>query len=123
MTSSRTPPPSVADIPAGKTVEMTADFDRERTPTGQTVGTCWRCWLIKPVVIVSPPPSSSHEALRFTTCIESRDVRWAFCGVRLVLRLGDFEIYLGPDRRVIKLAPLVERRGVSAPPREDGDKR
>lgn len=105
----------------GKTVEMTADFDREQTPAGRTVGTCWRCWVIKPVVIVSPPPGSYHEALRFTTCIESRDGRWSFCGVRLVLRLGEFEIYLGPDRRVAKLlAPLEERRRPPPlPPRDD----
>lgn len=116
--------PNPAEIPADETLEMTADYDHEKTPTGKTVGTCWRCWVIKPVTIVAPAPGSSHEAMRYQTCVEARNGRWAFCGVRMVLRLGEFEIYVGPERRVVTtLPPLVERRGVRVPPRDDGDQR
>ncbi len=107
-------------------VELEAEFgDGEITPVsggsyGRPSGTCWKCWRIEPVVIVSPPPASSHEAARLTTCIESRDGRWAMCAVRMILRLGTFEIYVGPERRVMNMVPKHgERRAI--PPREDGE--
>lgn len=117
--------PEPVAIPRDRDIEMMADFDGEQTPTSRAIGTCWRCWLVKPVTIVSPAPGSSHEAMRFMTCIESRDGRWAFCALRMVLRLAEFELYVGPDRRVAKLLPpLGERRGrPPAPPRNDGDPR
>jgi hypothetical protein len=47
---------------------------------------------------------------------------WAICGVKMILRLGTFEIYVGPERRVLNVAPKHgERRAI--PPRDDGDKR
>jgi len=117
----KTPDPMT--IPRDRDVEMTAEFDAEQTPTRATVGTCWRCWAIQPVTIVAPPPASAHEAARYTTCVEGRGGAWAFCGVRMVMRLGEHELYVGPDRRVMRPAipPLVERRRV--PPRDDGDQR
>jgi hypothetical protein len=102
-------------------VEIEAPFDAEQTPTKlEEPGACWRCWRIMPVQIVSPPPGSSHEALRFHTCIASAGGGWAWCAATMVLRLGTFELYLGPNRRRERLpAPGTERRRF--PPRKDDD--
>ncbi len=94
-------------------------FSEERTPTKlDEPGACWRCWRIMPVQIVAPYPGSSHEALRFHTCIASAGGGWAWCAVHMVLRLGQFELYLGPNRRTAILPPPHgERRRF--PPRKD----
>jgi len=98
-------------------------FSEEHTPTKlDEPGTCWRCLAIMPVQIVAPYPGSSHEALRFHTCIASAGGGWAWCAVHMALRLGQFEIYLGPNRRAAILPPPHgERRRF--PPRKDGDDR
>lgn len=83
-------------------------FSEEQTPTKlEEPGACWRCWRIMPVQIVAPYPGSSHEALRFHTCIASAGGGWAWCAVHMALRLGQFELYLGPDRRTKRL-PLPD---------------
>lgn len=103
--------------------ELEAPFtDAEVTPTKlATGGTCWRCWAIVPVQIVAPPPGSSHEALRISTCVESKGGLWAWCAVNMVIRHGRFELYVGPNRRVARLPTPRERRRF--PPRPDGDDR
>lgn len=110
------------DIPADVTIE--ADFAMSEAPTptdfGQR-GSCWKCLRLIPVQIVAPPPGSSHEALRFTTCIVSAGRDWAVCAVQMVVRLGPFELYVGPNRRLAKLPPPggTERRLVA--PRKDDE--
>lgn len=100
--------------------ELETPFDAEQTPTKlEEPGACWRCWRIMPVQIVSPPPGSQHEALRFHTCIASAGGGWAWCAANIVLRLGTFEIYLGPDRRHMKLPPPTGQERRIFPPRKD----
>lgn len=93
-------------------------FDGETPTKLEDPGACWRCWKLMPVQIVAPAPGSVHEALRFHTCIASAGGGWAVCAVNMVLRLGEFELYIGPNRRVSKLPPPGgERRRF--PPRKD----
>jgi len=94
-------------------------FSEEQTPTKlEEPGACWRCWRIMPVQIVAPAPGSVHEALRYHTCIASAGGGWSVCAVHMVLRLGEWELYFGPERRAAKLPPPHgERRRF--PPRKD----
>lgn len=111
----------IEEIP--RDVELEGTFDAEQTPTKlDDPGSCWKCWRIMPVQIVAPHPGSSHEALRYQTCIASAGGGWAICAVTMVLRLGTFELYIGPDRRVTRLPPPSGERRRFAP-RDDGDER
>lgn len=103
-----------------KDVEMTADFDREQTPVPRA-GTCFRAECsIDAVEIVAPAPGSVYEAKRLPTCISSKRGGWALCASTCFLRLGDFELYFGPDRREAQRIPFdVERRRPQLPPRQD----
>lgn len=100
-------------------IEMTADFDRERTPTAPPES-CWRCKRIQAVSIVAPAPGSVYEAKRLPTCIVCHSLDWAICAVTFFLRLGKFEIYFGPDRRESARVPFdLDRRRPQLPPRQD----
>jgi hypothetical protein len=92
--------------------ELEAPFtDSEVTPTKlATGGTCWRCWAIVPVQIVAPYPPSRIEMLAIPTCVESKGGLWAWCASGMVIRLGNFEVYQGDNRRVAKLPTPHERR-------------
>jgi hypothetical protein len=97
-------------------------FADEQTPTQlETPGACWLCWAIMPVQIVSPAPGSSHEAMRFHTCIASAGGFWSWCASKMVLRIGQHELYLGPERRIQRLPPpsAERRRFPKLTPRED----
>jgi len=101
----------------GDPVDMTADYDREQTPTAPP-GSCFRRCGVSAVTIVAPAPGSRYEAERLPTCIDGG--KWAWCGVGRYLRLGAFELYLGPDRRESPRIPFdLDRRRPTIPPRQD----
>jgi len=96
---------AVLEAPPDAYLEM--EFSQSEAPTPTDFGargSCWKCLRLIPVQIVAPPPGSSHEALRFTTCIVSAAGDWRFCGVHQVIR-GVPELYIGPERRKAKLPP------------------
>lgn len=113
------------NTPIDKTIEIVAPFDDQQTPRSGRVGVCWRCKMIVPVTIIAPPPGSHHEAmhildvhreaLQIPTCVASRGGGWALCAVRFILRLGGFELYFGPERRVATKLPPLERRALPPP--------
>jgi hypothetical protein len=105
-----------SDTPPIETIEMVAPFDDQQTPRSARVGKCWRCKMITPVTIVAPPPGSDHEALSLPSCVASRSGVWAWCAVTFFIRLGEFELYLGPEQRAISKLPPLERRAPPAIP-------
>lgn len=90
----------------------------EKTPT-QPPGSCFRRCGVGAVSIVAPQPGSSYEAKRLPTCIDGG--HWGWCAVGLFIRLGDHELYLGPDRRESPRIPydVDRRRRPALPPRQD----
>lgn len=97
---------------------MTADFDREQTPTAKP-GTCFRKCGFDAVPVKVPVPGSRYEVERIPICIAGTGFDW--CPAHGFVRFGTVEFYLGPDRREAKRIPFdTERRRVPVvPPRED----
>lgn len=116
MTPARIPPPFDDEkTPVDQMIEIDAPFDDQQTPRSGRNGKCWRCRMITPVTIVAPYPGSDHEALSLPSCVASRSGIWAWCAVTFFLRLGEFEIYFGPDQRVASQLPPLERRALPPP--------
>ena len=89
----------------------------DKTPVGPP-GSCWRCERIDAVFIVAPAPASIHEAIRLPTCIATK--KWAYCAVKLIVRLGEFDLYVGPERRMSPRPVTADRRRLPpVPPRAD----
>lgn len=119
------------DIPADVSLEVDFSPSEALTPVPKrTPAMCWKCEVTATFLnAAAPAPKCEREAREnFETCSVANDLSYAVCAAKLIVRLGAFEWYYGPERRVaVRVLPplgLPERRGAQPPPippRKDGE--